>query len=63
MDLLASDLDANGTLDVTEAAPMPQLARAFVQADVDADGELTQDEYKAWLAASGKTKGKTKAGG
>ena len=45
------------------AASMRQVAKVFAKADADANGELTQDEYKAWLAANGKTKGKTKAGG
>ena len=42
---------------------MDGLSQVFAKADADANGELTQDEYKAWLAANGKTKGKTKAGG
>lgn len=60
-----SELDANGngSLSATEAAPMESLSKVFVKADTDANGELTQDEYKSWLAASGKSKGKTKAGG
>ncbi len=40
---------------------MQSLAKVFAKADADADGELTRDEYKAWLAANGKAK--AKAGG
>ena len=60
-----SELEANGngSLSAAEAAPMDGLSQVFAKADADANGELTQDEYKAWLAANGKTKGKTKAGG
>ena len=66
------DGDGNGHLSVTEAASMPSLAKVFTEADADADGQLTQDEYKAWLASNkaagsdtdnGKAKGKTKRGG
>lgn len=60
-----SELDANGngSLSATEAAPMDSLSKVFAKADADANGELTQDEYKTWLAANGKAKGKAKAGG
>ena len=47
------DVDKNGTLSATEAAPSEPVA-VFAKADANADGELTQDEYKAYLAASGK---------
>jgi hypothetical protein len=49
-----SDLDANknGTLSASEAASVSTLAKAFGEADANADGELTQDEYKAYLAAA-----------
>jgi hypothetical protein len=57
------DADANGTLSATEAASMKSLAKVFGEADADADGELSQDEYKAWLAASGKAKAKVRTGG
>ena len=30
------------------------LSKVFVEADADADGQLTPDEYKAYLAANGK---------
>ena len=57
-----ADLDANGngSLSVTEAAPIESLAKVFPKADKDGNGELTADEYKSWLAANGG--GKPKAG-
>ena len=50
------DLDKNGSLSSTEAAPISSLSQSFTTADANADGELTQDEYKAFLASSGKDK-------
>lgn len=47
------DVNSNGSLSISEAAPMESLAKVFAKADADADGELTQDEYKTWLAANG----------
>ena len=51
-----SDLDTNknGTLSASEAASVQSLASAFSTADSNADGELTQDEYKAYLETSEK---------
>ena len=46
------DVDKNGTLNAAEAASVQSLAKAFTEADANADGELTQDEYKAFLASS-----------
>jgi len=56
-----ADLDANGngSLSVTEAAPIESLAKVFPKADKDGNGELTAEEYKAWLAAN---PGKAKSG-
>ena len=48
------DVDANGSLSAGEAASMQSLTKVFAKADANADGELTQDEYKAWLAANDK---------
>ena len=42
---------------------MESLAKVFPAADADANGELSQDEYKAWLAANGNGKAKPAAGG
>ena len=50
------DVDKNGSLSSTEAAPISSLSQSFTTADANADGELTQDEYKAFLASSGKDK-------
>ena len=44
------DVDANGTLSKTEAGNLPQLAQVFDEADADNNGELTPDEYKAFVA-------------
>lgn len=55
------DANGNGSLSASEAASIESLAKIFVKADVDANGELTEDEYKAWLAASGKAKANGKA--
>lgn len=45
------DTDRNGKLDKREAASIPALQSIFDQADADADGLLSGDEYKAYLAA------------
>ena len=57
------DTDKNGTLNASEAASVQSLSKAFAQADANADGELTQDEYKAYLAATGKGQADTNSGG
>ncbi|MDI9238630.1 EF-hand domain-containing protein [Lysobacter sp. LF1] len=44
------DLDKNGSLSKTEASAVPALGQVFDQADADADGALTADEYKAYVA-------------
>jgi len=50
------DLDKDGKLSKTEAAAVPALVQVFDQADSNADGSLTSDEYKAHVAKS--TEGK-----
>jgi len=57
------DTDKNGTLSATEAASVESLSQSFAKADANADGELTQDEYKAYLAANGKGAAKSDSGG
>jgi len=49
-----SDLDKNkdGKLSKSEAEPVQSLSAVFDQADANADGALTGDEYKAYLAAN-----------
>jgi hypothetical protein len=44
------DADKDGSLSKTEAAPLQSLSQVFDQADSDADGKLTADEYKAYVA-------------
>lgn len=46
------DADGNGTISKPESAALPSLAQVFDQADGDGDGELTADEYKAFVAAN-----------
>lgn len=47
------DSDGNGTISKEEAAAAPRLAEIFEDVDANKDGELTADEYKAYLAANG----------
>lgn len=48
------DVDKNGSLSKDEASNIPSLQAVFDQADSNADGALTGEEYKTWLAANGK---------
>lgn len=48
------DTDGNGSISRAESAALPGLAAVFDQADADADGELTADEYRAHAAAQGE---------
>lgn len=59
-----SDLDANkdGSLSKSEADAVPSLGAVFDQADANADGALTGDEYKAYLAINGSGASSAKAG-
>lgn len=58
-----SDLDGNGngTLSAAEAQGMPSLAKIFVEADANADGELSQDEYKAWVVSNNAARAKAQS--
>ncbi len=49
------DLDTNkdGNLTKTEAATIPSLQAVFDQADANADGALSGEEYKTYLAMNG----------
>ena len=53
-----ADIDVNqdGSVSKDEAASVPALNQVFDEADADADGSLTADEYKAYVA---KTQGGT----
>jgi len=43
------DADKDGNLSKAEAAAVPALGQVFDQADSNADGSLTADEYKAYV--------------
>lgn len=47
-----ADVDGNkdGNLSKSEAAAVPALSQVFDQADADANGSLTPDEYKNYVA-------------
>lgn len=59
----ALDVNNNGSLSSSEAASMDSLAKVFSKADADGNGELTQDEYKTWLASNGAKRQPDKHGG
>lgn len=50
----ALDADGNGALSANEASSLRKLSNGFAGADANANGELSQDEYEAWVAANGK---------
>lgn len=52
------DADGDGRLSANEAAAMENVAKIFPAADADHDGQLTVEEYKAWLASNGGEAGK-----
>lgn len=43
------DADKDGNLSKAEAAAVPALGQVFDQADSNADGSLSADEYKAYV--------------
>lgn len=45
------DTDGNGTISKAESQVNAGLAQVFDQADTDKNGELTADEYKAFVQA------------
>jgi hypothetical protein len=51
------DLDKDGKLTKTEAAAVPALGKVFDQADGNADGALTTDEYKNYVVQIQARKG------
>ena len=53
------DLDKDGNLSKTEAGTVPALGQVFDKADGNADGSLTADEYKNYVA---KAQGGASAG-
>ena len=60
-----ADVDSNkdGALSKTEAATVPALGQVFDKADANADGALTTDEYKAYVAKVQSGPGKSASGG
>ncbi|MEQ1514434.1 MAG: EF-hand domain-containing protein [Lysobacteraceae bacterium] len=50
------DTDKDGNLNKAEAATIPSLQAVFDQADANADGALSGDEYKTYLAMNGQGK-------
>jgi hypothetical protein len=44
------DINQDGSLSKDEAAAVPALAEVYDQADADADGALTADEYSSFVA-------------
>lgn len=48
------DADKDGNLSKAEAAAVPALGQVFDQADSNADGSLSADEYKAYVKTQEK---------
>ncbi|MFC3551387.1 EF-hand domain-containing protein [Lysobacter cavernae] len=57
------DVDKDGKLSKTEAGTVPALGQVFDQADANADGALTADEYKAYVAKAQTGGAKVGSGG
>ena len=57
------DTDGNGTISKSEAQVNAGLAQVFDQADTNKDGELSADEYKAFVAAQQAGAGAGAGGG
>lgn len=49
------DLNQDGAISRDEAASVPSLSQVFDQADSDADGALTADEYKNYVSKAQNT--------
>ncbi|KRB11164.1 hypothetical protein [Lysobacter sp. Root690] len=56
------DGDKDGNLSKTEASAVPALGQVFDQADSDANGSLTPDEYKNYVAKVQSSGGSKKGG-
>ncbi|MGH8080515.1 MAG: EF-hand domain-containing protein [Lysobacter sp.] len=56
------DGDKDGNLSKSEAAAVPALGQVFDQADADANGSLTPDEYKNYVAKVQSSGGGKKGG-
>lgn len=57
------DGDKDGNLSKSEASAVPALGQVFDQADADANGSLTPDEYKSYVAKVQSNGGASKSGG
>lgn len=57
------DTDKSGNLSKGEAAAVPALSQVFEQADSDANGQLTPDEYKNYVAKAQTGGGASHSGG
>lgn len=57
------DVDGNGTLSKQEASNVQSLAQVFDEADADKNGELTPDEYKAFVAQANQQQPEASGGG
>lgn len=57
------DTDKSGNLSKGEAAAVPALSQVFEQADSDANGQLTPDEYKNYVAKAQSGGGASNSGG
>lgn len=55
------DNDNDGQLSKSEAAEITSLSSVFDRADSNQDGQLTADEYKAWVAANGTPAAKSES--
>lgn len=53
------DINQDGVLNQTEAAAVPSLMEVFAEADANADGSLTPEEYQSYVAAAPTTGGGT----
>ncbi len=49
------DTDGDGRLSRTEAANVDALVQAFDTADTDSDGQLTPEEYSAYVSSNQQT--------
>ncbi|MET4729301.1 hypothetical protein ABIE09_003114 [Lysobacter enzymogenes] len=57
------DTDKSGNLSKGEASAVPALSQVFEQADSDANGQLTPDEYKNYVAKAQSGGGAASSGG
>ena len=56
------DSDKDGSLTKTEAGKIPALDEVFEQADANADGKLSAEEYRTYAAKTDKPAGSSSGG-